>query len=446
MWGDYMFTKICLRNFRSFDKIEFDLSEKTNKAKPLAIVYGENGAGKSNLMSAFVLLNEIMQTMNIRDAYEDILDKKIFDDDSLQSKLQQKILASMRDIKAIITDYRMVGSSEHIVAEYSFLVDDKLGQYTIELGNEEIVHERLEYVLTQRKGVYFDCSNDDIFINSKIIGNKDFLVDVKSAAKRFWGKHSILAIVLHELQDKANAYGKDSISDKFNDVLESFSHVCCSLGIGSRHYSSVSAPYEILKNAASGEIGIHNEQQLDVAETVLTSIYSSINSSIRRAYYDRKYTDDMITYQLFFEKKISGKYRNIAFSKESTGNHQILSVLCYLFCACMGATVVLDEADSGIHDFLFKKIVEDIYSCIKGQVILSTHNTLLMETNFSRNSTYIIKETETGSKEICTISSYNKRTYINNNIRDKYLGKEYGGIPTVVPIDFKALLGKSGIC
>lgn len=57
-----MFTKICLRNFRSFDEIEFDLSEKANKAKPLAVVYGENGAGKSNLMSAFVLLKEIMQT------------------------------------------------------------------------------------------------------------------------------------------------------------------------------------------------------------------------------------------------------------------------------------------------------------------------------------------------------------------------------------------------
>ena len=441
-----MFTKICLRNFRSFDEIEFDLSEKANKAKPLAVVYGENGAGKSNLMSAFVLLKEIMQTMNVRDAYEDILDRKIFDDDSLQSKLQQKILASMRDIKAIITDYRMVGNSKNIVAEYSFLVDEKIGQYTIELGNEEIVRERLEYVLTQRKGVYFDCSSDDVFINPKIIDNKDFLADVKSAAKRFWGKHSILAIILHELQDKSNAYGRDSISNKFDGILESFRRVSCSLGIGSRHYSSVSAPYEILNDAAFGEIEIYNEKQLDVAEIILTSIFSSINSSIRRVYYDRKYTDDTIEYQLVFEKKISGKYRDIAFSKESTGNHQILSVLCYLLCACMGATGVLDDADSGIHDFLFKRILEDIYPCIKGQVILSTHNTLLMETDFSRNSTYIIRETEAGCKEIRTISSYDKRTYINNNIRNKYLGKEYGGIPTVAPIDFKELLDQAGIC
>ena len=54
-----MFTKITLENFRSFDHIELDLTEKGNTAKHLAILYGENGAGKSNLMSAFVLLPEV---------------------------------------------------------------------------------------------------------------------------------------------------------------------------------------------------------------------------------------------------------------------------------------------------------------------------------------------------------------------------------------------------
>lgn len=47
-----MFTKITLENFRSFDHIVFDLTEKGNVPKHLAVLYGENGAGKSNLMSA----------------------------------------------------------------------------------------------------------------------------------------------------------------------------------------------------------------------------------------------------------------------------------------------------------------------------------------------------------------------------------------------------------
>ena len=38
--------------------------------------------------------------------------------------------------------------------------------------------------------------------------------------------------------------------------------------------------------------------------------------------------------------------------------------------------------------------------------------------------------------------SYEKRTYINNNIRNKYLNKEYEGIPEIKEIDFERLINK----
>ena len=37
-----MFTKITLENFRSFDHIVFDLTEKGNVPKHLAVLYGES--------------------------------------------------------------------------------------------------------------------------------------------------------------------------------------------------------------------------------------------------------------------------------------------------------------------------------------------------------------------------------------------------------------------
>lgn len=48
-----MFTKVRLQNFRSFKDITFDLSDTKNKYKNFAMVYGENGVGKSNLISGF---------------------------------------------------------------------------------------------------------------------------------------------------------------------------------------------------------------------------------------------------------------------------------------------------------------------------------------------------------------------------------------------------------
>jgi AAA15 family ATPase/GTPase len=143
-----------------------------------------------------------------------------------------------------------------------------------------------------------------------------------------------------------------------------------------------------------------------------------------------------------FEKLISGQYRQIDFSRESTGNHQILRLLCYLLSACLGRVVIIDEADSGVHDYLFLKVFQEINPHISGQVIMTTHNTMLMEADFARDATYILYEEDAGHKVIKSISDYPQRTYLANNIRSKYMEGKYGGLPNVTALDFKLLIQK----
>ena len=191
-----MFTKISLKNFRSFDSIVFDLSENKS-AKTMALIYGENGSGKTNLLLAFSFLNELLQTMNIRDRYEALLSRSIdFNNDELNKLWKEQILSDMRDIKAIIQEYHMVDSDEPMVAEYEFIIHGNIGLYHVEIDKQEIINERLEYKLNQRRGVYFDCRKGSLNINRGIIKDPDFLQDVKSAAKRFWGKHTLLSILM----------------------------------------------------------------------------------------------------------------------------------------------------------------------------------------------------------------------------------------------------------
>ena len=68
--------------------------------------------------------------------------------------------------------------------------------------------------------------------------------------------------------------------------------------------------------------------------------------------------------------------------------------------------MVLDEADSGIHDLLFKKILQEVVDSISGQVIMTTHNTTLMETDFARESTYVMSEEASGRMVVRAISNY----------------------------------------
>ena len=436
-----MFTSITLNSFRAFENLTFDLSSRNNNAKNIAIVYGENGAGKSNLMSAFVLLNELLNTMNVRDMIEEVLNQKaVFSDENMERALKTQLVAGLRDIQAIIDDYRMVGSTEPIIAEYEFIINGYTGKYIIELGEHEIIHERLEYLISRRRGVYFDYSKSDAVINSNIVKDRDLLSDIKAATKRFWGKHSILAIILHEIRDKSSSFGWDNISDNFSDVLGELLTLSCFLGIGNRRWDKLSTPIGVLQNVTSGSISNTDERQLDVLETVLTRFFTAVNSDIKTTYYKRTYNDKRIEYELYFEKLISGEFRSIPFSKESTGYHQLLKTLCYIISACFGSTVVIDEVDSGIHDVLFQKVIAEIAPKIDGQLIMTTHNTLLMECEIARESTYILREVNGGHKEIRCVNEYEKRLYLNNNIRNKYLNNEYGGLPEVKPINFDELL------
>ena len=194
-----MFSKITLKNFRSFDNIVFDLSAKNKSVKPLVIIFGENGAGKSNLATSFVLLSELLNTMNVRDIYEELINEMAKYDNPNLSEIMR---SHLRDIQAIINDYRMIDNSEPLVAEYDFIINGKQGKYIVELSDSEITHERLEFLLNKRKGIYFDCTPEKITINQDIFTSEDFYEDIKETAKKYWGKHSILAIVKHEIFDK----------------------------------------------------------------------------------------------------------------------------------------------------------------------------------------------------------------------------------------------------
>ena len=443
-----MFTKITLENFRSFDHIVFDLTEKGNVPKHLAVLYGENGAGKSNLMSAFVLLPELTRTMDVRDAYERLLTRDaIFQDEKMEKVMREQMRHSLRDMSAIIKDYRMIDCEDPIVAEYEFNINGNNGCYRVEFGQDEIVHERLEYVLNRRRGLYFDCSSDGILINDTVIqgtNGKDFLVDVKETAKRYWGKHSLLAILLYEMKDKSNAFGRDNVTENFNTVLREFRGLSCAVSMGNKSWEGLSSKLQVLKRPLQGHLSLRRETELDYASDFFTQLFTSVDLSVRKIFYKKEFHDDEIYYKLIEEKYIAGNYRRIDFERESAGNCQLLNISCYLLTACMGGVVILDEAEANIHDLLFQKLLEEIRPILKGQVIMTTHNTMLMEASFAREATYILSvdPDNPSDKKIRCISDYRKRTYAAKNIRNKYLNCEYGGVPELRQTEFQESIEK----
>ena len=61
-----------------------------------------------------------------------------------------------------------VGNENPVYLEYDFVINEKQGSYIVEFGADGIIHERLEYVLEKRRGIYFDLTDGKKVINKAL--------------------------------------------------------------------------------------------------------------------------------------------------------------------------------------------------------------------------------------------------------------------------------------
>lgn len=174
-----MFEYVKLKNFKSFGNVEFNLLDKKGNPKKLILIYGENGVGKSNLASAFFMLAETLRTMDVRDIMQSFLSEH---PEQLDNETFSRIFKlRYKDLETLIRENKMVSTKETMYMEFGFQLNGKSGKYIFETNETQIIHERLEYVLTKNKGVYFDLTPEKTSISTKIFQEKAAYQEIKSA-------------------------------------------------------------------------------------------------------------------------------------------------------------------------------------------------------------------------------------------------------------------------
>ena len=190
----------------------------------------------------------------------------------------------------------------------------------------------------------------------------------------------------------------------------------------------------------NGSIKINEEEKLNHTEKILNNFFTSIYSDIKKVYYKTEEKDDKLHYNLFIKKQIYGKIIDIDFQLESTGTQKLLRLFPLIISSMKKNNVVaIDELDSGIHDLLTASIVKSLFSDIKGQFILTTHNTTILESDIKKECIYVFNIDSEGKKILAPITDYEKE-HPNINFRKRYLKGMYYGIPIVSDIDFKYIL------
>lgn len=324
--------------------------------------------------------------------------------------------------------------------EFGFKLNGKYGKYYIEMGKDSIVREKLEYVLNKNKTKYFDISNKKIDINKSLFNSNKYLKEISDLIDKFWGKHSFLSIIFFEMKDKNKQYINKNIPKYMCNIVEYFLSLTTYIkqSIISRRINKINI------NIYSGITSKYNEYLLDYFEWYFDIFFTSLYSDIKQVFYKKEYsTDDKIDYKLFVKKQIYGKLIDIDFSLESNGTKKLAQFASILyFYLDKNEVVLIDELDSGIHDFLFSCVLKDLYYYkMKGQLIITTHNTTLLETKIKKDYIYLFNIDSNGKKILIPITEY-EREHPNTNFRKRYLKGLYGGIPMIDDIDFDDILNQ----
>ena len=438
-----MFTYIKLKNYKSLIELEVDLTKKENTPKKLISIYGENGIGKSNFVDSFYTLKKIVSTRTVnekiriltekqKELQTDDFDKALYFFGQLGSIIKNGFFSNSIDI---INECKTIDSKDNMIIEVGFKIKSKSGIYCIETDNTDIISEKLDFTLNKNKVNFFEITKKEKYLNESVFIDNEYKKEILSIVEKYWGKHSLLSLIAYEIEDKKENYVKKKIFNGIFEVINFFS----SLSILSRNKLEVFKDIEEEK-LFYGTISANEEKKLINIENVINTFFTALFSDIKQAYYKKKVDSDKINYILCFKKNIYNKLIDIEYNRESTGTKNILKILPYLISAAKGKTVIIDEIDNGIHDLLILKILENLSEDLKGQLIITTHNTLLLEEEFIKDSIYIFKVDENANKKLLSLNKFEGRIHPNLSIRKRYLKGLYGGIPFPMDIDFNEII------
>lgn len=440
-----MLSYLELENFKSFSSIQFDLRGAHGEPKKLVFIYGENGSGKSNLMSSLLFLSQSINTLNNQKKMKDISEindrllSTIEDEKTRQDILSQVLRAQSFKLSDLIDDYKMIGTEEPMALKFGFRINGADGSYYLKFSEHEIIYEELRYKINEREGVFFSIEKNKVSLSPTIFSNGSYKKELSIDIEKYWGKHTFLAILGNEISNKNYEYVKSKMDNKIFDVIDWLRHLSVWCKECKGETARISIPFNFMRQLGHGYIKNQDDEEMKKFETALNTFFTHLYADIKAAYYIFTPEKDGFSYELYFKKLIDGRLIEIPISLESTGTQKLLDIFPILFTSFTGASVFIDEIDSGIHDLLMQNLLEHLEDSLVGQFIATTHNTLLME-SLPRENTYIISIDSSGNKSIDCVSDYSERTQKTNNIRKKYLRGDYCGVPYTGYFDFHELV------
>lgn len=411
-------------------KKEHVVDGKSIKILKSAIIYGANAAGKSNLIKALDVAQQIIMdgvhsvsaiNLHYRLNKANLNKPTVF---SFEIKVKERyysygfgiILAKNRIVNEWL--YELSANGEKKVFERS--INDK-GTTIIELGL------KLDKEATTRFDVYredFEKSSDQLFlseINRKSLDTMKAQVQPFVDIKNFFEEQLVIIFPNSKYRALGVVGSNNELSTIFRLYLDIFQTGINDVVAKTEEIEKLNIPEEIKQ-----ELIKHLRKNTRKTEFSLFGI----NNESYAAKLDKE--GNIVINKLGLEHE-SDENEKVTFDvdEESDGTQRLLDLIPALFrLAHSDKTYIIDEIDRSLHSKLTYSIFESFFQLsqsYESQLIATTHEALLLDLNLMRKDEIWFVEKESNSSKLYSLDQFKVRN--DKSIRKDYLLGRYGAIP-----------------
>lgn len=400
----------------------------------MSSIYGANGSGKSNLIKAIRVFQNIITSENLPPR----LHESRFKFRKEKNKTEQ--LFAVEFIKEKIPFYYAIEISGNIIKTEE-LYYSGLGKKNDKLIFERKTNKKGETTLNFTKDFENDLKSQTLksilleeFIKPnkpilKLIANRDnkYLIDVKKAYN--WFENS-LQIIMPDSKPTAFAH-KLNIDPEFKKYAED---IICSFNLGIN--SLISEKKEI--GEFFGEDDKHELdeliEKLEESPTKMIGISSAKGDILVLVKEDEKYFVEQLKLEHLSANNITAKF---SVEEESDGTIRLLDFIPALQDVISKEKVFfIDEIERSIHPLLIKELIRKFSydENTKGQLIFTTHESNLLDQNlFRQDEIWFTEKNKLGTTDLYSLSDFKEHNTID--IRKGYLNGRYGSIPFLASLN-----------
>ena len=419
-----MLVNFTVKNFRSF-KQERTFSMEASSIKehkesvitkgkynilPLAVFYGANSGGKSNLIEAISAMRRIViSSVRLNEG-----DKLPYDPFALDE----------------------ISESQPTFFEIQFLGGEVLYRYGFEYDKDEIVSEWLyEKCFGEKEYELFVRSRDIIEVSPKRFPEGMGKEDLTNANRLF------LSLVAQLKGEKANS------------VMGWFRTCNVLSGINSEDYEGFTLRMFLdhLNGADQAQDSFRQLQlgftrftvkRVDIPKDVLEKAPEVIKTQLERDMSSGGFVEPFTTHNVYSEEgQIVGERTFHKNKMESEGSKKVIEMSGPIFDTLNeGKTLIVDELDAKLHPLLTRNIVllfMDPQRNPKGaQLIFATHDTNLLDLDvIRRDQIWFAEKDKVESTDIYSLVEFKdedgKKVRNDRDIKRDYIRGRYGAIPFI---------------